>query len=53
MLAAGADIALLPEFGAGSSVVGSLGFGQSSPFELLPAEVSQDDDGSLPDDAEE
>ena len=56
VLAAGAGVALLQDFGAESSAAGALGLGQSSgsPFELLPAEVSQDgDDGSLPDDSEE
>ena len=54
VLGAGDGIALLQDFGAESSAAaGSLAFDQSSPFELLPAEVSQDDNSSvvtLPDD---
>ena len=56
MLGAGAGVALLQDFGAESSAAGSLGFDQANPFELLPAEVSQDDDSSvvtLPDDDSE
>ena len=56
VLEADAGVALLQDFGAESSAAASLGFDQSSPFELLPADVSQDDDSSvvtLPDDSEE
>ena len=57
VLGAGAGTDLLQDFGAQPSTAGSLGFDQSSPFELLPGEVSPDDDSyevTLPDnDAEE
>ena len=53
VLGAGACLDLLQGFGAQSSTAGSLGFDQGSPFELLPGEVSPDDDSyevTLPDD---
>ena len=43
VLGAGAGIALLQDFGAESSAAGFQG---SSPFELLPASVSQEDNNS-------
>ena len=53
VLGAGVGIDFLQGFGAQSSTAGSLGFDQSSPFELLPGEVSPDDNSyevTLPDD---
>ena len=51
LLGAGAGLAPLQDFGAesSSSAAGSLAFDRSSssPFELVPAAVSQDNDSSL------